>query len=790
VEFNKCYACFHDLPTEGAVCPHCGYDNREKPAMQPSFALRCGTILAGRYFLGKMIDQSGSEISYAAYDLVRECRVCVREFYIYRMASRAASDSRKVIWNAQYADACSRARQSYVDRTVTAKKLQSMDHIANITDVFAENNTVYCVSDYYEGVSLKYDMRARTRPLDEKRCAELFLPLAEELEKVHAAGMLHLEINPKNLLVTPEGKLVLLNLAAAEKPEAQADQADVITRMDSFFPLEQLVAGSVPGPWTDVYGLCGVMYYCLTGKYPAASPARLCGQELECDRLSSEMKGILEKGLALQTQDRFQTMAELAAQIRSFGAAPAVEKTDAVTEKKLSDAEKKALRTGGASTATEKTDAVTDKTLLDAQWKTMLGQSYRTPKEPVSREDIAALNTAERRAASPGQSRDAASAEKGGEKIKEPERKKSSLRAKLLGAAAAVLTFVLLVWGFNAILGGKTKAVTSTAAPAPAATAEPAAAPAPTATPKPAATPVPTASAADRQAEAKAKAREIEEQIAALGEISLDSEPKVRSARADYDALSADAKMSVSNLSVLTEAEAALQKLLDEQALTEIRHLYSSGDYEGTIEYAETYYAGRDLTTLSDDFFDYVVWAYAQRAEQYKYESAYEMAQKLLEKCVSLYGDTAFGSKARESLDELNRKIRSNEPYNGQVLRATANSGYCELEIRNGADAALVKLESTTEPDTYYIEFYVRENETVKLQVRDGSYLLKYASGKTWYSEKELFGSDTYYAKADTIQEFTTTYSGDYVQYTTIEITLYKVRNGNLSTSSISAEDF
>ena len=767
MEFNKCYACFHDLPTEEAVCPHCGYDNGVKPKAQPSFALRCGTILAGRYFLGKMIDQSASEISYVAYDLVRECRVCVREFYIYRMASRSASDSRKVIWNEQYADACSQARQSCIDRSVTAKRLQGMKHIANITDVFAENNTVCCVSDYFEGVPLKYDMRARTRPLDEKSCAELFLPLAEELEKVHAAGLLHLGINPKNLLVTPEGELVLLNLAAVKEPEAQADQAGVLPRMGSFLPLEQLAAGSVPGPWTDVYGLCGAMYYCLTGKYPPASTARLCGQELECDSLSSDMKGILEKGLALQTQDRFQTMAELTAKLRSVGASPAAEKMDAVT----------------------------DKALLDAQWKTLLGQPNRTAKEPMSRENTAVLNTTESHAAPPGQYRDAAApAEKGGEKSKEPERKKPSLRAKLLGAAAAVLTFVLLVWGFNEILGGRTKAAISTAAPAPAATAEPAVTPAPAATAKPAVTPAPAATAKPAATPAPtasaAAARQVEEQIAALGEISLDSEPRVRTARESYDALSEDAKKTVSNLSVLTEAEATLQKLLDEQALTEIRHRYSSGDYEGTIEYAETYYAGRDLTTLSDDFFDYVVWAYAQRAEQYKYESAYEKAQKLLEKCVSQYGETAYGSKARESLDELNRKIRSNEPYNGQILRATANSGYCELQIKNGAGAALVKLESVTEPDTYYLEFYVRENETVTVNVRDGSYQLKYASGETWYSEKELFGSGTRYTKADSIQKFSTTYSGDYARYDRIEITLYRVQNGNLSTSSISADDF
>ena len=84
----------------------------------------------------------------------------------------------------------------------------------------------------------------------------------------------------------------------------------------------------------------------------------------------------------------------------------------------------------------------------------------------------------------------------------------------------------------------------------------------------------------------------------------------------------------------------------------------------------------------------------------------------------------------------------------------------------------------------------MRENETVTVNVRDGLYRLKYATGKTWYSEKELFGSGTAYTKADTVVSFETTYSGSYVNYERNEITLYKVQNGNLTTSPISRDDF
>ncbi len=732
MEFNKCYACFHDLPADQDVCPHCGYDNRLRPEEQPPCALRCGTILAGRYFLGRIIDRTDFEIVYIAYDLAQEKRVCVRELFPGSLAMRTASESRKVGWSERRAEECSKAYDNYISETGKAKKLQGLEHVAGICDVFRENNTAYCVTDYFEGVSLKNCVYGRSQPFDDKSCAELFLPLAEELEKVHAAGMLHLGIHAKSLLVTPEGKPVLLNLAEGKDPKGRADEAGLIPAMDCFIPLEQFSSKGEVGPWTDVYALCAAMYFCLTGKYPPSSLGRLGGEKLEVNTLSPAMRGILEKGLALQPQDRYRSMAELA----------------------------EALRGGGTSSAREE----------------------NAPRE-------------ERRRSEKEQPGDGNSADP-----KPKEHKKPALWPKLLGAAA-LLAAAVIVWSAYGKGGDKTTEGTVTATPVPTATAKPAATakptakpaatPAPTAKPtaKPAPTAKPTATPAATPAAADA-ARKVEEQIAALTEITADSASAVRAARAAYDALSADAKKAVGNLSMLTAAEGTLQKLLDEQALAEIKRLYSNGDYEGTIEYAEAYFADRDLKTFSDDFFDYTVWAYTLAAQQYEYDSEYEKAQKLLEKGSALYAETAYGSKAREALDHLNEKIRSNEPYNGKIMRATANSGYGELEIKNGGSNALIKLESISEPDTYYLEFYVRENETVTVNVRDGRYRLKYATGKTWYSEKELFGSGTAYTKADTVVSFETTYSGSYVNYERNEITLYKVQNGNLTTSPISRDDF
>ena len=53
-----------------------------------------------------------------------------------------------------------------------------------------------------------------------------------------------------------------------------------------------------------------------------------------------------------------------------------------------------------------------------------------------------------------------------------------------------------------------------------------------------------------------------------------------------------------------------------------------------------------------------------------------------------------------------------------------------------------------------------------------------------------MFGSKASFTKADDIFEFTVTYSGGYVYYSDVSVTLYTVVGGNLSTTPIGANDF
>ena len=84
------------------------------------------------------------------------------------------------------------------------------------------------------------------------------------------------------------------------------------------------------------------------------------------------------------------------------------------------------------------------------------------------------------------------------------------------------------------------------------------------------------------------------------------------------------------------------------------------------------------------------------------------------------------------------------------------------------------------------IAVFVAGGSTVEVDVPVGDYVVKYASGHKWYGTTHLFGPETDYSKADQILRFRiegNTVSGN-------AITLYKVRNGNMSTREIAASEF
>lgn len=124
-------------------------------------------------------------------------------------------------------------------------------------------------------------------------------------------------------------------------------------------------------------------------------------------------------------------------------------------------------------------------------------------------------------------------------------------------------------------------------------------------------------------------------------------------------------------------------------------------------------------------------------------------------------------------------------PSNG-YSRSYRSPSVAPFEIRtSGSEHHFVKLVDKWSGNTVLYVF-VRAGQTAEVLAPLGTYELRYASGTTWYGKAFLFGPQTSYSKSASGFVFSEQYDG----YSGHTVTLYKVRNGNLSTNQITAEKF
>lgn len=121
----------------------------------------------------------------------------------------------------------------------------------------------------------QYARNAGTTTLLRISRIRLLAPVIRDLNKVHGAGIIHRDISPDNLMVSVDGKVMLLDLGAAKDLKNGSGQSSLIVYKRGYSPLEQYSRNSRIGPWTDVYAMSATIYWCLTGEIIPEAPERM-----------------------------------------------------------------------------------------------------------------------------------------------------------------------------------------------------------------------------------------------------------------------------------------------------------------------------------------------------------------------------------------------------------------------------------------------------------------------------------------------------------------------------------
>ncbi len=316
MEIDRCLCCMEELTGGVRVCPSCGYDNSKKGKY--NFSLRPGTILYGRYLVGNILGLGGFGMTYIGYDLRFEIKVAIKEYYPRVNASRNNAVSNTVRWS--YSDGNRsewlRGCESFLKEARKMVKIDSIPGIVRIRDNFIENDTAYIVMDYVDGITFKEFVK-KGGPMKYSVCLSLMKPLMEGLEKAHAAGIIHRDLSPDNIMLLKDGGVRLLDLGAAKDLNVvnSSGESELVAKK-GFSPPEQYLAHGEIGPWTDVYAMCSTIYYLITGKVLPDAIERMMDDKMTFDvpmtePLPKSVKNALAKGLAVKAKDRTKSMREL-----------------------------------------------------------------------------------------------------------------------------------------------------------------------------------------------------------------------------------------------------------------------------------------------------------------------------------------------------------------------------------------------------------------------------------------------------------------------------------------------
>ena len=313
-----CDLCFAELDLGAPRCPYC--DGLKNTARFPT-SLAEGTILARRYCVGRVLGKGGFGITYLCYDMVEHKKVAVKEYLPDTLSHR---DTGKTIVSTYGGDKSLKFQEGasrFFEEASLVSRFNGNPCIIGVYEFFNENNTTYFVMEYLSGMDMKkYMYKYGKRP--EGEILYIADQVTKALAEVHGMATLHRDIAPDNIFICDDGSVKLIDFGAARQVVAnQSNSLSVIVK-NGFAPMEQYQRKGKQGPWTDIYALGATLYYGLTGKMAEDAPSRLDSPDIDFSGVSPEFARIIEKMMAVNSYERYQSVAELRADLAMLPIAP------------------------------------------------------------------------------------------------------------------------------------------------------------------------------------------------------------------------------------------------------------------------------------------------------------------------------------------------------------------------------------------------------------------------------------------------------------------------------------
>jgi len=267
-----------------------------------------GPLLKNRYRLGRVLGRGGMCIVYQAWDTRLQRNVAVK-----RLEPPLNEDPR------------TRAR---FDREGRALAQLSHPNLVTLIDRGTSDNDDYLVFEYVEGRSLKELIREGLMTLSDM--GRIAGQVAEGLAAAHAAGIVHRDVKPQNILIDRNGHAKVTDFGIATGPDwTRVTRAGSVIGSARYMSPEQIRSKPVDGR-SDIYSLGVVMYEMLTGHPPfdGTSMPEIARMHLNATpppisevraNLPAGLEKVVMRCLEKSPEDRFASMDELLGALVGLG---------------------------------------------------------------------------------------------------------------------------------------------------------------------------------------------------------------------------------------------------------------------------------------------------------------------------------------------------------------------------------------------------------------------------------------------------------------------------------------
>jgi serine/threonine protein kinase len=147
----------------------------------------------------------------------------------------------------------------------TAGRLNS-PNVVGIYDVIVEHGITYLVMELVEAPTLATVMTRRA--LSEDEVADIGLQVLNALEAAHAAGIVHRDVKPSNIMVLPDGRVKLADFGIARAMDDPGLTATGGIMGSPGYMAPELFAGKLPSPASDLWALGATLFHAIEGRAP------------------------------------------------------------------------------------------------------------------------------------------------------------------------------------------------------------------------------------------------------------------------------------------------------------------------------------------------------------------------------------------------------------------------------------------------------------------------------------------------------------------------------------------